>query len=201
MKKRLKRSIVAGCIIILLIVTGIIIWQFKQRDVFEVDDIIPKEVVTIKHLEAFDSFDGELSMNSLKGDFQWESTSYQYTDGIGRIYGYWCNGNPRFGNCITASMPVKIEELDLDKVTKDSCESIKYGLDSEFNSHQNRSESSTDISYSIPVKDKEIICFSLDKNRDGIMGDEFIAVKIISHIDSSEESYAESMTFQYKILE
>ncbi len=201
MKKRLKISIVAGFIIILLIVTCIIIWQFKQRNVFEGDDAIFKEVVTIKHLETFDSFDGQVSINSLKGNFQWESTNYQYTDGIGRIYGYWCNGNPRFGNCITASMPVKIEELDLDRVTKDSCEFIRYGLDSEFNSHQNSSEVNTTLSYSIPVKDEEIICLSIDKDRNGIMGDSFIAIKIISHIDSNEGNYAESMTFKYKLLE
>lgn len=187
-----KSVIIIGIILIFFIILIFLIY----KNYFLVDN----KIITINHLETFDSSDGKIYTNTLKGDFRWESTGYQYTDGIGRIYGNWCNGNPRFGNCVTASMSVKIKEINLENVTKESCQLIRYGLDKEFNSNQNGSETDASMSYSIPVNDNDIICFSIDKNRDGIMGDEFIAIKIISHIDSNEGDYADSMTFEYKIL-
>lgn len=194
----MRRGWKIGIIIVLALLIGIIFLIYKEHKDSPQTNY---DLITIKHLEAFDSSEGQLSVNSLKGDFQWESTSYQYTNGIGRIYGNWCNGNPRFENCVTASMPLKVKESNLDKVTKNTCESIKYGLDNEFNSHQNSSETSIGVSYSIPVKDGDIICLSIDKNRDGTMGDQFTAIKILSHVTSNEGDYADSMTFEYRILE
>jgi hypothetical protein len=51
------------------------------------------------------------------------------------------------------------------------------------------------------VEDKDMICFSVDENKDGIMGDKFFVINVISHIDSSEGNYAESMSFAYKVFE
>lgn len=193
----MKNSKIISLIIFLIIAVVITVLLCIKLEKNNIED---NSSITITHLQTFDSSSGQILNYSLIGDFQWQSTAYEYGS-IGRIYDYWSIGNPRFGNSTNPSMLVKIQETDINKVTKEDCESAKYGLDGEFDSYYNKNITKISNSYSLPVEDKDMICFSVDENKDGIMGDKFFVINVISHIDSSEGNYAESMSFTYKVFE
>lgn len=183
--------IIFGIVVMILYIGSFGAWK---------DTLEQEKIVKIESGQTFDSTSGKLFENSKEGDFQWQATGYQY-GGIGTIHNTWSIGNPRFGEGAHPSMHVKIDKTNLGKVTKKDCESAEYGLNGEFESHYNIMTGKTNNYYSTKIKDGEIICFSIEKNKDGIWGDKFIAIKIINHTDASDKSYAESMNFAYKMFE
>ena len=184
-----------GLFIILFLVIILTIIFYNTLGIKEIN-----QEITIRHMQTFDSKTKSVLNNSLIGDFQWESTGYQ-NGGIGRIYNYWTIGNPRFGDSTSPSMHSKIDVSKIEKVTKEDCESAKYGLQGQFDGYYNELEGKENNHYSTIVQDGDVICFSIDENKDGIMGDKFMVIKILSHVDSIQGDYAESVNFSFKVFE
>ena len=86
---------------------------------------------------------------------------------------------------VTVSRLIKIKNADFDSLSRSTCSKAAYDQSSEQILH---------------IADGDVICLSLDKNRDKIFGDGYVKIKIISHTDSQQGNYADSMTFVYERL-
>lgn len=174
----MKKYYVGIIVFILFVVFSIIILVYNKTS----KENYSKQ--TIRYLQYFDSSKGIILLIDKEGishgDFQWQSTIYQ-NKSIGSISGEFVISLEPYKSII-ASRLKKIQNTDFDSVSKTTCSEIKY---EELNSFSN-------------VDEGDILCVSMDKNRDG--GDGYLKLKIISHTDSKEGKYADSMTFMYKVL-
>ncbi len=143
--------------------------------------------MTMRHWQYFDSAKSELIAEKKKGiasgDFRWEATGYQY-GGEGSINGNFLISMHPYKD-VTVSRMKKIENTDFDSVSRSTCSKVEYDQSDE---------------QILRVNDGDVFCLSLDKNRDGVFGDSYLKLKINSHEDSRKGTYAESMTFIYKVL-
>lgn len=175
----IKKNYVGIIIIILVGVTAIVLFLNKSqgRNYSE---------ITIRHLQYFDSSKGEIITEKEKGissgDFQWQSTIYQ-NNRIGSISGRFVISLHPYAD-ITVSRLKKVQDTDFDSLSRKTCSEIKY----------------EESDFFVGVNDSDIFCVSIDKNRDGVLGDRYLKLKIISHTDSKEGNYSDSMTFIYKAL-
>ena len=146
------------------------------------------ESLTIGHSQYFDSANGSVIRDEEKGifsaDFRFEATAYQF-GGIGSINGNFLISMHPYKDA-TASRSKKINNSDFHAVSRTTCSKAEYDQSSE---------------QIITVSDGDIVCFSLDENRDKVFGDGYVKIKIISHTDSKLGPYADSMTFIYRRLE
>ena len=153
------------------------------------DDVSNKKYVlmTIRHWQYFDSSKGSIITDEKEGissgDFRFESTDYRYGS-IGSINGNFLISMKPYKD-VTVSRMKKIENADFDSVSGPICRNVEYD---QFDEQILR------------VNDGDVFCLSLDRNRDGVFGDSYLKLKIISHTDSNEGNYAGSMTFVYKVL-
>jgi len=178
----IKKDLMGITIFILIVVTAIIIISYFQN--------IPQgrnyPELIIRHLQYFDSSTGNIIAEREKaissGDFQWQSTIYQ-NKSIGSISGIFVISVKPYSE-ITVSRLKKVLDTDFDRMSRKTCSEIKY---EELDSFSNVSEG-------------DILCVSMDKNRDGIYGDAYLKLKISSHTDSKEGKYADSMAFIYRVL-
>jgi len=178
----IKKDLIRITICILIIVTITIIFSCflnkpQGRDYPE---------ITIRHLQYFDSSTGNIKAEREKGissgDFQWQSTIYK-NKSIGSISGIFVISVKPYSE-ITVSRLKKVQDIDFDKISRKNCSEIKYEESDVF----------------INANEGDTFCIAMDKNRDGTYGDGYLKLKIISHRDSKEGKYADSMTFIYKIL-
>jgi hypothetical protein len=153
------------------------------------DDSDKKEyvLITIRHWQYFDSSKGSIIFNEKEGiasgDFRFESTSYQYGN-IGSINGNFLISMKPYKD-VTVSRMKKIENADFDSVTRTVCSNVEYDqFDEQI----------------LGVNDGDVFCLSLDRNRDGVYGDSYLKLNILSHTDSNEGNYAGSVTFVYKVF-
>jgi len=142
--------------------------------------------ITLRHLQYFDSSKGIIAIEKKKGiasgDFQWQSTLY-HNNSIGSISGIFVISVKPYAD-IAASRLKKIRDTDFDRISRKTCSKIKYEASDSF----------------LYVNNGDILCVSMDKNRDGKYGHAYLKLKIISHTDSKEGKYADSMTFIYRVL-
>jgi hypothetical protein len=175
----IKKYYVGIIVIILFVVFSIVILVYNKARSRNYPEL------TIRHSQYFDSSKGIILIGQegiSHGDFQWQSTIYQ-NDNIGSIYGEFEVSILPFKS-VTVSRLKKIQNTGFDSVSRATCSGIKYEKLDSFSR----------------VNDGDILCVSMDKNRDGIYGDGYLKLKIISHSDSKEGKYADSMTFIYNVL-
>ncbi|MFH1285768.1 MAG: hypothetical protein ABIH99_04260 [Candidatus Micrarchaeota archaeon] len=166
-------------LVIVLIVLAIIASAYFL--VFNNGNPRVEPVYTIKHLQTFDTVSNQLFERECKGQFQWQSTGYQY-GGIGRLYGWFSLG--KYDSCRVSLFQI-VSGTNFDSLKKEDCSNLKYdGAD-----------------YTIQVNDGDIVCVSVDGqvNTD-TYGDNFFAIKILNHTDSGR-GYAESVNFIYNSFE
>lgn len=178
-----KKKYFVIIMIVLVVVTAILIFNFFLNN--------PRwenyPEITIRHWQYFDASRDMIIREDEKGysygDFRWESTGYQLGE-IGSIKANFMVTMHSQKHIIVSRLK-KIENDDFDSVSRSICSKVEHD---QFDKQMLR------------VNDGDVLCLSLDKNRDGVFGDSYLKLKIISHTDSSEGNYADSMTFIYKVL-
>jgi len=178
----IKKDLMGITIFILIVLTAIIIISYFQNKPQRRN--YPE--ITIRHLQYFDSSKGNIVTEREKGissgDFQWQSTIYQ-NKSIGSISGIFVISVKPYSE-ITVSRLKKVLDIDFDRISRKTCSEIKYEGSNVFSN----------------VNEGDILCVSMDKNRDGIYGDAYLKLKVISYTNSNKGNYADSMTFIYRAL-
>ncbi len=176
-----RKHYISIAIFISLVLSSILIFAYMKT---------PNEnymLMTIRHWQYFDASEGIIIKEKKKaislGDFRWEATGYQY-GGEGSINGNFLISMHPYED-VTVSRIKKIENTDFDSVSRSTCSKATYDQSDE---------------QILRVNDGDVLCLTLDKNRDGVFGDRYLKLKINSHADSSKGTYADSMTFIHKVL-
>lgn len=176
-----KKHYISIAIFISLVLSSILIFAYVKTPN---ENYMP---LTIRHLQYFDSSEGVIITGEKKGissgDFLWGATGYKY-GGKGSINSYFRISMHPYKDVIVSRMK-KIENNDFDSVSRSTCSKAEYD------------QSDDQI---LRVTDGDVLCLTLDKNRDGVFGDSYLKLKINSHEDSSRGTHADSMTFIYKVL-
>ncbi len=170
---------------ILLILFSILVFD----NISSSNDVTNKNylLMTIRHWQYFDSSKRSIITDEKEGissgDFRFESTGYRYGS-IGSINGNFLISMTPYKD-VTVSRLKKIQNADFDSISRLTCSKAKYDRSSE---------------QILQVNDGDVLCLALDKNRDGAFGDNYLKIKIISHTDSNEGNYADTIMFIYKVL-
>ena len=176
-----RKHFISIAIFILLVLSSILIFAYIKTPN---GNYMP---MTLRHWQYFDSSEGVIITENKKaisiGDFRWEATGYKY-GGEGSINGTFMISMHPYKDVIVSRLK-KIENADFDSVARSICSKVEYD---QFDEQILR------------VNDGDVLCLTLDKNRDGVFGDSYMKIKIRSHTDSSEGKSADSMTFIYKVL-